>query len=105
MPRDEAPTGVTVELTEDGYVRLRADVAHELFPTDALVAMLKGNELWLLPLIGQGGGGVLLKQRNRAGDRSALIWEWLPVDAPVGVRQAVWDAGQGALRVDVSRAA
>ena len=93
---------VEVEFTSSGYVRLRADVARQFFPTDALVAMLKGAELWLMPLIGPEGGGLLLKQRNLEGDRSALIWESLPDRPPVGLRQAVWDAGRGALRVDVS---
>lgn len=91
-----------VEFTADGYLRLDAEVAAEFFPSSALVAVPKGAELWLLPLISTEGGGLLLKQRNARGDRSALIHEVLPVDALVGRRGAVWDDAHGALRVDVS---
>lgn len=96
MPRAD------VEFTADGYLHLDASVATEFFPTDALVAVLKGTELWLLPLVGPEGGGLLLKQRNARGDRSTLVWEVLPSDRPVGTREAVWDETRGALRVDVS---
>ena len=92
----------TVEITPAGDLRLTADVAAEYFPADSLVAVLRGEELWLLPLVGPEGGGLLLKQRNRRGDRSALIWEALPAEHPVGERSAVWDAANGALRVDLS---
>jgi hypothetical protein len=91
-----------VEFTADGYLRLDADVARRYFPDDALVAVPHGRELWLLPLVGPEGGGLLLKQRNRQGDRAALVWESLAGDRPVGTRAAVWDATSGALRVDVS---
>ncbi len=91
----------TVEITVDGNLRLSAEVAAEFFPSDALVAVPRGRELWLMPLVGPEGSGLLLKQRNRRGDRSTLIWEALPPDSPVGERQAVWDDGNGALRVDI----
>ncbi len=91
---------VTVEFTADGSLRLTAEVAGEFFPSDALVAVPRGDELWLMPLIGPEGGGLLLKQRNPRGDRSALIWEALPPESPpVGERTAIWDAANGALRV------
>lgn len=96
---------VEVEFTEDGYLRLDADIAARFFPTDALVALLKGSELWLMPLIGPEGGGLLLKHRNSHGDRSALVWESLPTEPPVGRRAALWDERMGALRVDVGRPA
>jgi hypothetical protein len=89
----------TVEFSEGGDLRLKADTAHRYFPTDALVAMQRGNELWLLPLTGPEGGGLLLKQRNAKGDRSTLIREALSTDPPVGSRPAVWDHSNGALRV------
>jgi len=94
-------TAVVVEITSTGDLRLSAAVAAEFFPADSLVAVLRGDELWLMPLIGTEAGGLLLKQRNSAGDRSALIAEHLPLDIPAGERQAVWDASSGALRVDV----
>ncbi|MEL6890630.1 MAG: hydrogenase maturation protease [Actinomycetota bacterium] len=95
----EAPT---VEFTADGSLRLGADLAARHFPTDALVATTRGDELWLLPLIGPENGGLLLKQRNAAGDRSTLIWEALPDGVqPVGERPAIWDDQQGALRIAI----
>lgn len=92
---------VTVEITPDGSLRLSADVARQYFPADSLVAVPRGRELWLMPLIGPESGGLLLKQRNSRGDRSALIWESLPPNAATGERLAVWDVDRGALRVDV----
>lgn len=92
---------VEVEITDDGNLRIDAAVAADYFPSDALVAVLRGRELWLMPLIGPEGGGLLLKQRNPQGDRSTLIWEALPPDAPCGRRPAVWDDTNGALRVDL----
>ena len=95
-------TTTTVEITADGDLRLTAEVAAAYFPTDSLVAVLRGTELWLMPLTGPESGGLLLKQRNTRGDRSALIWESLPDGHHLyGQREAVWDAASGALRVDV----
>jgi hypothetical protein len=94
---------LTVELTIDGYVRLPAELAREHFPGDALAAVTNGIELWLLPLTGPESGGLLLKQRNPRGDRSALVCEALPVPPPVGERPARWDGRNGALRVDLER--
>ncbi len=88
-----------VVFTADGYLRMTADVAAAFFPSDALVAVPRGAELWLMPLVGPEGGGLLLKQRNARGDRSTLIWEALPDDPPTGERPAVWDEQNGALRV------
>lgn len=96
----EAP--LEVELTDDGDLRLDVAVAAAHFPGDALVALHRGTELWLVPLVGPEGGGLLLKQRNPRGDRSALVREALPPDAPTGRRLAIWDEGNGALRVDLS---
>lgn len=93
---------MAVEFTEDGNLRLSASVASSFFPGDALVAVPRGAELWLVPLTGPESGGLLLKQRNLAGDRSTLIWEALPVEQPVGIRQAIWDPEQGALRVSLA---
>jgi len=91
----------TVEITAEGQLRMSAEVAAEYFPADALVAVPRGRELWLMPLVGPEGGGLLLKQRNARGDRSTLIWEALPPDPTIGIRPAVWDEDNGALRVDV----
>lgn len=95
---------VSVEFTPDGSLRLGAELAAAYFPYDALVAVPRGDELWLLPLVGPESGGLLLKQRNARGDRSTLIWE--PLQAfdpqPIGARLAVWDDSSGALRVSLN---
>jgi len=88
-----------VEFTADGYLRLSAEVAARYFPHDVLVPLLKEKELWLLPLRGAAAGGLLLKQRNLQGDRSVVIWEAVPSDLPPGLRPALWDEANGALRV------
>lgn len=90
-----------VELTDSGYLLISADIAATYFPNDVLVAMVKVPELWLLPMRGAAGGGLLLKQRNRAGDRSVLIWEILPDGTMIGQRAAFWDEDRGALRVSL----
>lgn len=88
-----------VELTDQGYLHLSAEVRQRYFPSDNLVALVKGRELWLFPTRGAAAGGLLLKQRNRQGDRTVLIWEVLPPQTPSGHRPAVWDEQQGALRI------
>ena len=90
---------VEVELTPDGYVRLDAADAARLFPGDALVAQQRDDELWLLPLLSQQSGGLLLKQRNLAGDRAVLVHEALTPGWPSGAMTGVWDSAAGALRV------
>lgn len=100
--RPEPPTaaeGLTVEITEDGYLRLSAQLAKSRFSSDAAVGALREGELWLLPLRGPRSGGLLLKQRNTAGDRAVLIREILDDDGPAGVRSAYWDDENGALRI------
>ncbi|NJM07294.1 hydrogenase maturation protease [Candidatus Gracilibacteria bacterium] len=89
----------SIELTANGYLHLPAELARERFPHDVLVALSRGDELWLLPTRGAAAGGLLLKQRNLRGDRSVLIWEVLPPATAPGLRPATWDAENGALRV------
>lgn len=88
-----------VELTEQGYLHLAAPLAERYFPNDALAAQVRDRELWLTPLRGHGGGGLILKRRNRAGDRSVLIWEVLPQGTRPGARQGFWDHERAVLRV------
>ena len=90
---------VPVEFTADGYLRLDSGCARQFFPGDAVVVLDKGEQVWVLPLRGTSSGGLLLKQRNRAGDRSVLVREALGDAIPVGVRDGRWDEQQGALRI------
>ena len=89
----------TVELTADGSLRMPPEVAERFFPHGVLVPLRKGSELWLLPTRGAAAGGLLLKQRNAAGERSVLIRESLGGEVSPGPRPARWDDAQGALRV------
>ncbi|BBG00375.1 hydrogenase maturation protease [Pseudonocardia autotrophica] len=93
----------TVELTEDGYLRMDACLAAYRFPSDAVVAAVRDLELWLIPLRGPRAGGLLLKQRNPAGDRSLLVREVLDGWTGHGFRTAYWDEAQGALRIRLER--
>lgn len=88
-----------IELTAHGYLILTSQVARTFFPNDTLLAMPRGQELWLLPTRGPGGGGLMLKQRNLQGDRSVLVREALNDAYPVGQLPAFWDDQSGALRV------
>lgn len=90
---------MVIELTRDGYLHIPADLAERHFPGEGLVVLVRLPELWLLPTRGPAGGGLLLKRRNRQGDRSVLIWEQLPEGTPPGLRAAFWDEAGGALRV------
>lgn len=91
-----------VSLTAQGYLHVPAELARRHFPNDLLVALARGNELWLLPTRGPGAGGLLLKQRNGAGDRSVLLAELLPPSLAPGERASFWDERAGALRVAIA---
>ncbi len=95
--RPAPETEVTVEFTADGYLRLDAALAASRFPSDAVVAVVRDGHLWLIPLRGPRSGGLLLKQRNPAGDRSLLIRE--VIEGRVGVTGAFWDDAQKSLRI------
>ncbi|WP_396897623.1 hydrogenase maturation protease [Mycolicibacterium sp.] len=98
--RPEGDDGaLRVEFTADGYVRLDVRLAASRFPSDAIAAVVRGADLWLIPLRGPRSGGLLLKQRNPVGDRTTLVREVLDDRIPVGVRAAFWDDDQGALRI------
>lgn len=87
-----------IHYTAQGYILLSAALARQYFPQDVLVLMLKGDEVWLLPTRGPTAGGLLLKQRNPAGDRSLLAAPYLPPDTEAGRWLAFWDERAGALR-------
>jgi hydrogenase maturation protease len=93
------PSRVDVEFTDAGYLSLGARTALTYFPSDAAVVMARADELWLMPLHSAASGGLVLKQRNVAGDRCLLVREILDDRIPVGTRSGRWDAEQGALRI------
>ena len=104
--RPAAPTAeseLTVEFTDDGYLRLGARLAAARFPANVTVGAMREQELWLLPLRGPRSGGLLLKQRNAAGDRAVLVRELLLDVIPTGARRAYWDDSQGALRIPLEQ--
>ncbi len=88
-----------IEFTDQGSLRLDAETARLYFPSDTLVALVRGPELWLLPVRGAAAGGLLLKQRNLRGDRSVVLHGLFEREFPAGRHEAFWDAGHGALRV------
>jgi len=93
------PAPIELEFTQAGYLLLPASIAKEFFPQDTLVVLVKGDELWLLPTRGAAAGGLLLKQRNAAGDRSVLVGPLLSQAVPAGRWPAFWDERAAALRV------
>lgn len=97
--RPAASADLQVEFTEDGYIRLDAALAASRFPSDAVVALVRDDALWLVPLRGPRSGGLLLKQRNPAGDRATLVREVLEDHIPTGVQRAFWDDDEAALRI------
>jgi len=100
--RPQTAAEVSVELSEDGYLRMAAALAAGRFPSDALAAVPRDGELWLFPLRGPSSGGLLLKQRNPAGDRAVLIHEVLGDGFQAGVYAAFWDDEHKALRIPLS---
>lgn len=101
--RPAATDEAAVEITPDGYLRLQADLAASRFPSDAVAAVVRDGALWLIPLRGPSSGGLLLKQRNPAGDRAALVREVLGDDFPTGMRPAFWDDTQKAMRIPLDQ--
>jgi hydrogenase maturation protease len=97
--RPAAQPSATVEITGDGYLRLDAGLAASRFPSDAVAAVHRDGVLWLIPLRGPSAGGLLLKQRNPAGDRAALVRDVIGDGVPAGVRAAFWDDAARALRI------
>lgn len=91
----------SVEFTADGYLRLDAALAAARFPSDAVTAVIRDGCFWLVPLRGPRSGGLLLKQRNPAGDRSVLVAELAERAALCGVVRAYWDEHACALRIPI----
>lgn len=88
-----------LELSADGYLHMSAQAAHRCFPEDTLLALWREGNLVLLPTRGAAAGGLMLKQRNAAGDRSLLISEVFAFKMPIGQYTAYWDDEIGGWRV------
>ncbi len=100
---ETGPAMVEAELSEQGDLRLTAEMANRWFPNDSLVALRQDDELLLFPLTGPERGGLFLKQRTQAGDRSTLLSEILGLDHPTGPISGRWDAEAAAMRFDLSK--
>ncbi|MBE3569999.1 MAG: hydrogenase maturation protease [Bacillales bacterium] len=89
-----------LELTSTGYLHIPAEEAVR-FSTGTAIALVRGEELWVMPVSHLGAGGLLLKQRNSRGDRSLFVQEILPEGVSSGVFDAVWDDQNGAFRLSL----
>jgi hydrogenase maturation protease len=89
----------SVDITSEGYLHLPAALAAAHFGADVLLARREACDLVLVPLVSAEYGGLVLKRRNRAGDRSVLIHEVLGFAAVAGTFEVTWDEGRGALVV------
>jgi len=87
------------QITETGYLHIPAEIAQQYFTTGAVIALLKGKELLIMPVNYAGAGGLILKYRNAKGDRSVLLSELLPDDVDYGMRNVQWDEKALALRI------
>lgn len=90
---------LSLELTPDGYMRFSKKDAAYFFPEDTLLALWRDESLLLLPTRGAAAGGMMLKQRNPAGDRTLLISEIFDFVIPSGQYLAQWDEAIGGLQV------
>lgn len=97
----EKPTRQKLQfsLTGDGYMHLLHDDAEHFFPEDTLLTILKNQSLFLLPTRGAAAGGLMLKRRNLAGDRSLLVSEVFEFEIPAGTYTATWNETVGGLEV------
>lgn len=83
---------VVVKLTAAGYLYLSQRLAQHYFPQDTLVVFRRQEQLVLLPTRGPAGGGLILKQRNKQGDRVVLLSELFEFhEIPGGDYTACWD--------------
>jgi hypothetical protein len=87
------------QITETGYLQIPAEIAQHYFPTGAIIAILQGQDLLIMPVNYVGAGGLILKYRNARGDRSVFISEFLPDDVDFGPRDVQWDEEALALRI------
>ena len=96
------PSKSSVEITDAGYLHLGAELASVRFPADVCVARREGETLELMPLNDAANGGLVLRQRNAAGERTVLIHEVLGFEPVTGNFPASWDEELGVLRVSLA---
>ncbi len=91
-----------VELTDEGYLKIPAQIAQEKFSSSMSVLVLpRGMELHVVPLPNDRQGGLILKRINSRGDRAVLVWELLPPGLKTGKKKAVWNEEEKALVVSL----
>lgn len=105
-PAEPAEPELRVEISASGSLHLDAALSARYFPGDALVAVLEHDDhpgtapvLVLMPLHSAGHGGLVMKQRNTAGERSVLINEVIGFVPVTGRFGASWNEDRGALLV------
>ncbi len=76
-----------------------AEIAETYFQTNAIIVVPQEEHLLVMPVSYVGAGGLILKYRNKKGDRSVFITEFLPEDVDYGERTVEWDEEALALRV------
>ncbi|NLI67234.1 MAG: hydrogenase maturation protease [Bacilli bacterium] len=87
------------QITENGYLQMPAEIAETYFQTNAIIVVPQEEHLLVMPVSYVGAGGLILKYRNKKGDRSVFITEFLPEDVDYGERTVEWDEEALALRV------
>ena len=82
------------EITADGYLRLPGAFAQQYFPADRCAGLVTGGRYVLMPASVHAPNGMIIKQRNLAGDRSVLVREVWGDDHPVGPVTVIWQAAR-----------
>lgn len=80
-----------VELTQEGNLRIPATEAGQYFRWDRARVLPTSDGVTLIPTVPNAPDGLILKQRNLAGDRSIMIRELLPDIFVPGHYQAQWN--------------
>ncbi|MFZ2501717.1 MAG: hydrogenase maturation protease [Nocardioides sp.] len=107
------PAAETVEITSAGYLHLSAEQVARWFAAGVLLAKQQpvqsagsdeaALELLLVPVRSATNGGLVLRQRNAAGEHTLLISEVQGFAPTPGRFEASWDEHRGALVVRLDR--
>ncbi|GAA3601024.1 hydrogenase maturation protease [Marihabitans asiaticum] len=93
-----------VEITTAGNLHLPAALAGRYFANDLLLTRRVDDRLELVPVRGAVAGGLVLKQRNAAGDRSLLVSEVLGFEPISGCFDFEWDEDRRVGLIDLTPA-